>query len=79
MKPKVVVALGATASQAVFRKALAVTRNRGVIGPLDDGATGFLTVHPSFLLRLPDEDSRAREFDLFVRDLAAAYDLLKAA
>ena len=78
VKPQVVVALGATASLAVFRKALAVTRNRGVIGPLDDGATGFLTVHPSFLLRLPDEDSRAREFDLFVRDLAAAYALVKA-
>ena len=79
VKPKVVVALGATASQAVFRKALAVTRNRGVVGPLDDGSTGFLTVHPSFLLRLPDEESRAREFDLFVRDLAAAYALLRAA
>ncbi len=79
VKPKVVVALGATASQAVFRKALAVTRMRGVVGPLDDGSTGFLTVHPSFLLRLPDEESKAREFDLFVRDLAAAYDLLKAA
>ena len=79
VKAKVVVALGATASQAVFKKALAVTRNRGVVGPLEDGSTGFLTVHPSFLLRLPDEDSRAREFDLFVRDLAAAYALLKAA
>ncbi len=79
VKPRVVVALGATASLAVFRKALAVTRNRGVVGELDDGAVGFLTVHPSFLLRLPDEDSKAREFDLFVRDLAAAHALLKAA
>ena len=78
VKPKVVVALGATASLAVFRKALAVTRMRGVVGPLDDGSTGFLTVHPSFLLRLPDEDSKAREFDLFVRDLAAAYVLVSA-
>ncbi len=78
VKPRVVVALGATAGQAVFRKALAVTRNRGVVAELDDGAVGFLTVHPSFLLRLPDEDSRAREFDLFVRDLAAAHALLSA-
>ena len=76
VKPKVVVALGATASQAVFKRALAVTRNRGVVGDLGDGAVGFLTVHPSFLLRLPDEDSRAREFDLFVKDLAAAYALV---
>ncbi len=76
VKPKVVVALGATASLAVFRKALPVTRARGVVGPLEDGATGFLTVHPSFLLRLPDEESKAREFDLFVRDLKAAYALV---
>ena len=49
-----------------------------MVGPLEDGATGFLTVHPSFLLRLPDEDAKAREFDLFVRDLAAAYALVTA-
>ena len=76
VKPKVIVALGATASQAVFHKALPVTRARGVVGELEDGATGFLTVHPSFLLRLPDEASKAREFDLFVRDLRAAYALV---
>ena len=78
VKPRVVVALGATAAQAVFRRAVPVTRNRGVVGPLEDGSTGFLTVHPSFLLRLPDEDSKAREFDLFVRDLAAAHALVAA-
>lgn len=76
VKPKVVVALGATASLAVFRKALPVTRARGLVGELEDGALGFLTVHPSFLLRLPDDASKAREFDLFVRDLAAAHALL---
>ena len=75
VQPKVVVALGATASQAVLRKGLSVLRNRGPVGPLADGATGFLTVHPSYLLRLPDEDAKRREFDLFVRDLAAAHAL----
>ena len=77
VKPKVVVALGATASLAVFKKALPVTRARGRVGDLEDGAIGFLTVHPSFLLRLPDEHARAREFDLFVSDLAAAYALTR--
>jgi DNA polymerase len=76
VRPRVVVALGATASSAVFRKGYSVMRDRGVIGPLDDGAVGVLTVHPSFLLRLPDEDAKAREFALFVRDLKAAYALV---
>ncbi len=78
VKPKVVVALGATAGQAVFHRAIPVMKNRGVVGALDDGATGFLTVHPSFLLRLPDEAAKTREFDLFVHDLAAAYALADA-
>ena len=78
VQPRVVVALGATAAQAVFRRAIPVTRNRGVVEALPDGATGFLTVHPSFLLRLPDEASKAKEFDLFVQDLAAAYALVAA-
>ena len=79
VQPKVVVALGATAATALLRKGLSVLRDRGPVGPMDDGAEGFLTVHPSFLLRLPDEDARRREFDLFVRDLAAAYDLVRQA
>ena len=78
VQPRVVVALGATAAQAVFRRAIPITRNRGVVETLDDGAVGFLTVHPSYLLRLPDEEAKAREFDLFVRDLAAAHALVGA-
>jgi len=79
VKPQVVVALGATAATAIFKRSVAVTRERGLVGLLEGGAHGFLTVHPSFLLRLPDEESKTREFDLFVRDLAAAHALLKAA
>jgi DNA polymerase len=36
---------------------------------LREGVEGFITVHPSFLLRLPDESSKAREYGRFVEDL----------
>ena len=75
VRPKVIVALGATASMAVFKKSHSVMRDRGVIGELEDGAMGFLTVHPSFLLRVQDDDAKEREYALFVRDLKAAYAL----
>ena len=76
VKPRVIVALGATAALSVFGRSVAVTRERGLVGEVEGGAQGFLTVHPSFLLRLPDEASKAAEFERFVRDLGAAYALL---
>ena len=76
VKPRVIVALGATAALSVFGRSVAVTRERGLVGEVEGGALGFLTVHPSFLLRLPDEASKAAEFERFVRDLGEAYALL---
>jgi DNA polymerase len=76
VRPRVIVALGATAALSVFGRAVAVTRERGVVGALDDGAIGVLTVHPSYLLRLPDEEKRALEFERFVRDLREAHALV---
>ena len=75
VKPKVVVTLGATAASAVFGRSVSVTRERGPADALGEGATGFVTVHPSYLLRLPDEASKAAEFKRFVEDLRAAYAL----
>jgi DNA polymerase len=66
VKPRLVVALGATAALALAGKPLAVTKNRGPISFA--GGPGYLTVHPSFLLRMPEED-RERAFHDFVRDL----------
>jgi DNA polymerase len=77
VRPKVIVALGATAALAVFHKNRSVLSERGPAGVLDDGALGFLTVHPSYLLRVQDEAAKAREYALFVRDLKAAYALAK--
>ena len=68
-------ALGATAARAVFGREMAVQRNRGRIIPVGNGPRALITVHPSFLLRLPDETSRAAEYMRFVADLklVAAY------
>ncbi len=69
VKPKVVLALGATAGLAVFGRKPAVTKERGQPVALADGATGMLTVHPSYLLRLPDEQAKVLEREKFVQDL----------
>src|SRR4051812_15413163 len=66
VKPKLVVALGATAALALAGKPLAVAANRGPL--ILDGRPGFITIHPSFLLRMPDED-KARAWKEFVADM----------
>jgi DNA polymerase len=67
VKPRLVVALGGTAANALAQRAVSVTRERGpmAFGDVD----GFVTVHPSFLLRLPDKESKAAEYARFVADL----------
>jgi len=72
VKPALVVALGVTAAQSVFGKITAINRNRGRLLDLDEAAKALVTVHPSYLLRLPDADSRAREYRRFVEDLVLA-------
>jgi DNA polymerase len=67
VKPRLVVALGATAAASLAGRAVSVTRERG---PARFGAhDGYVTVHPSFLLRLPDVDAKRREYAAFVEDL----------
>jgi DNA polymerase len=78
IKPRVIVALGATAAKAVLGRPVAVMKARGATGPLPDGAEGFITVHPSLLLRIPDADAKAMAFRDFVRDLKAVRDLAAA-
>lgn len=65
--PRLVVALGATALLALTGEPLAATRARG---PLPLGVrAGFATVHPSYLLRLPDAAARGRAYAVFLEDL----------
>ena len=69
--PALTVLMGATAARAVLGRPVTIGRERGRPLALPDGTRGFITVHPSFLLRVPDEDSRAREYAAFVADLRA--------
>jgi DNA polymerase len=71
VKPQVTVALGATAARSLFGKAMTISRERGRPHDLPDGGEAWITVHPSFLLRLPDEEARHQEFAKFVHDLKA--------
>jgi uracil-DNA glycosylase family protein len=77
IKPVLVVAMGATAAQSVFGKITPINKNRGHPIDLDNGIKALVTVHPSYLLRLPDADAKAREYQRFVDDLKMAADLLR--
>ena len=70
--PKLVVSLGATALRALVGKALPVGKSRGAVMALPEGPPLFPTVHPSYLLRLPDPASKAAEYARFLADLRAA-------
>lgn len=72
VRPNVLVCLGSTAAQAIFGPAFRVTRQRGKLLESELAPRVVATVHPSSLLRQPDEESRHREYDLFVNDLRAA-------
>jgi uracil-DNA glycosylase family protein len=79
VKPRLVVALGATAAQCVFEKIMPINKNRGRLIDLDGGTKALVTVHPSYLLRLPDEAAKRQEFARFVDDLKIAEKLLEKA
>lgn len=72
VRPKLLVCLGATAAQSIFGPAFRVTRERGKVLESEIAPRVLATVHPSSLLRQPDEESRRREFAHFVADLRAA-------
>ncbi len=78
IRPALVVAMGATAAQSVFGKITPINKSRGRLIDLEHGIQALVTVHPSYLLRLPDEDAKAREYARFVDDLTIAAKLLKA-
>jgi uracil-DNA glycosylase family protein len=69
LKPAVLLCLGATAAQALLGKSFKVTKERGKLMPSHLAPLIGATVHPSSILRAPDDDARHREFDHFVADL----------
>jgi DNA polymerase len=76
VKPAAVVALGATAARSVFGRVVTITRMRGEVHRLADGTAAFVTIHPSWLLRIEDKADKKEEYRRFVADLRRAAKLL---
>lgn len=66
---RVLVCLGATAAQALLGRAFKVTRQRGIFVESSLAPLLTATVHPSSILRAPDDDARRAEMQAFVADL----------
>jgi DNA polymerase len=64
--------MGATAAQALFGKPMPIGKSRGRLLDFDENSRALVTVHPSFLLRLPDAAAKAEEYARFVADLRLA-------
>ena len=71
LKPQVIVCLGATAAQALLGRQFRVTQHRGELMKSSLGPFIMATVHPSSILRAPDEETRRKEMQRFIEDLHA--------
>ena len=78
VKPRAVVLLGATAAQAVLGAAFRVTQHRGELIDSPIAPIVLATVHPSSLLRAPDDETRHRETERFIDDLRLVIRALSA-
>ncbi|NEX60516.1 UdgX family uracil-DNA binding protein [Noviherbaspirillum galbum] len=76
--PELVVAMGASAARSLLGKATSVEANRGRFMPFGEQGRLVITVHPSYLLRIPDE-YKQEAFERFVQDLRMAGDFLRGA
>ncbi len=76
ISPKITLALGGSAGRALTGKAVTIGRMRGRAHPLADGGELWITVHPSYLLRIPDAERAASEREKFVGDLTLVHDRL---
>jgi DNA polymerase len=72
VKPAAIVALGATAARSLFGRVVTIARLRGQAHSLADGTPAFVTIHPSWLLRIDDAADKTREYRSFVADLRQA-------
>src|SRR4029079_9417398 len=77
VKPKALVCLGSTAAQALLGREFRVTVQRGQPVPSPLAPVVLATVHPSSILRAPDEETRHSEYKKFVADLKVAARILQ--
>ena len=76
IRPPITVALGATAARSLFGKVVTIGAMRGRPHPVPDGGEAWVTVHPSFLLRV--QDNKEQEYARFVDDLRLIGERAKA-
>src|SRR5260370_39471345 len=79
VKPAAIVALGATAARDLFGRPVTIGKLRGQTLHLADGTAAFVTIHPSWLLRMEGDADQPREYDNFVADLGPAASVLRKA
>jgi uracil-DNA glycosylase family protein len=79
VKPKLMVALGATAARSVFERVITINKVRGRVLPLPDCGNALVTIHPSYLLRLQEEQDKKTEYARFLKDLRIARSFLAEA
>jgi DNA polymerase len=72
VQPKLIVCLGATASQSVLGRQVRIQKERGVFLSHKSGGEVMITIHPSALLRLPTREQKDEEFENLVKDLKNA-------
>lgn len=73
VSPKLVIALGATAARALLGRVVTIAQTRGSPIKLNDDMSLWVTIHPSFLLRIPEETRRHAEYKRFVQELTEAH------
>ncbi|WP_287051677.1 UdgX family uracil-DNA binding protein [Mesorhizobium sp.] len=78
IKPNLAVALGATAAQALLGKVVPIMKMRGAVVDRDDGLPVFVTIHPSFILRIREPADKQAERERFLQDMKAVKKLMAA-
>ncbi len=78
LQPDLIIALGATAARSLTGRNVAITTSRGSILESEEGVPVLVTIHPSYLLRLPNAEMAAQERRNFVADLMQARDHIEA-
>ncbi|MGK2911050.1 MAG: UdgX family uracil-DNA binding protein [Sphingobium sp.] len=78
VRPQITLVLGATAARAVLGKTVTIGKVRGAAIALETGGEAWVTVHPSYLLRIPDAAKAAEERERFIEDLRGVRERLDA-
>ena len=77
VRPRLVIALGGTAARSLLGHPVTVSSMRGLPTPFTDEAHVWVTIHPSYLLRIPEQSQQRAEYSKFVHDLEGATAWLK--